>query len=392
MYSYSASSPVDDMQLHVLWLGDGIPPHMLHLVHTLAASSSPLVSSVSLKQPLHATATLDSSSGCYHTSAGALHDATQGLALVNASDMAPAQKQQLSAFMACTYSAVKCGNAGDQGRKLANTATCWMFYDAADGDKTASSAAESFAASFDSTCLQNIDLVVPVSRSESSSEALANEILGLGTARNTALEDSHSGAADHDAFAHAQALLRMHLLRASAIDAPSMCDPLIFERGCLTACCELPFATCKCHLANARCNIGIANPDLGSVQRNNQYSVRCRSAQAMQLLQQYYTSVRTAHKQVSSSAVTTNTLCTLIRLSMAAARLQLHSSVTVRDAMLALRMVEETFLASDPELAVMVLGKENMKQAPCPDQDSSTDFDAYLTMLVEQFSPATVEE
>lgn len=105
----------------------------------------------------------------------------------------------------------------------------------------------------------------------------------------------------------------------------------------------------------------------------------------MQLLQSYFTSVRTAHKQVGSTAVSTHTLCTLIRLSMAAARLQLHSSVTIADAMLALRMMEETFAACDPEMAVMVLGKENMMHASAAG-DGSAGFDAYLATLVEQFA------
>ena len=57
----------------------------------------------------------------------------------------------------------------------------------------------------------------------------------------------------------------------------------------------------------------------------------------MELVQSYYTALRSARTGSSTPDATSAALCTLLRLSMASARLHLRRSVAGTDAMLAVR-------------------------------------------------------
>lgn len=211
------------MQLHVLWLAEDMPPHMLEAVKTLASVISPNVHSCGGKQALHASAAMDPASGRFNVSSGSLHDTSQGIALFDTSDMPAAQKQHLSAFVSQTHSAVKCGRAGDQGRQLANSGTCvWMLHDLQDADKHSCSPAESFAANFDAACLHSIDLVIPVGcgSAKMADNEVADDVLGL-LSDDVWPANSSTVHAMHPSSAKAN--LQMHLLRATAMDAPCMC-------------------------------------------------------------------------------------------------------------------------------------------------------------------------
>jgi DNA replicative helicase MCM subunit Mcm2 (Cdc46/Mcm family) len=85
-------------------------------------------------------------------------------------------------------------------------------------------------------------------------------------------------------------------------------------------------------------------------------------------------------------------LCTLIRLSLAAARLQLRTSATSADAILAIRLVEESLQArSGPDDSQLLLGLHMMEMVEKTENGGMT-FDKYVSMLDNNFNVAHAAE
>jgi DNA replicative helicase MCM subunit Mcm2 (Cdc46/Mcm family) len=108
----------------------------------------------------------------------------------------------------------------------------------------------------------------------------------------------------------------------------------------------------------------------------------------MQLVQSYYTTMRSARVMAGLSDTSSAVLCSLLRLSMASARLHLRSSVTLRDAILAVRMIEESLLVKSSEEPVLLLGRHMTDMVnEIYDNDKSLDFDSYIDTLADNFVP-----
>lgn len=106
----------------------------------------------------------------------------------------------------------------------------------------------------------------------------------------------------------------------------------------------------------------------------------------MQLVQSYYTTMRSARVMAGLSDTSSAVLCSLLRLSMASARLHLRSSVALRDAILAVRMMEESLVVKSCGEPVLLLGR-HMTEMVNEVDDNSLDFDSYLDILAESFVP-----
>jgi MCM AAA-lid domain len=117
----------------------------------------------------------------------------------------------------------------------------------------------------------------------------------------------------------------------------------------------------------------------------------CRSGEAMVLLQSYYTAARSASADAGQAEASSALLLSLLRLSMAAARLSLRSVVSVRDAMLAVRVAEESQQICSGPRTVMLLGQSlsalcgsaGKQIAGLP--DAEVDIDQHLNFLVHAF-------
>lgn len=108
----------------------------------------------------------------------------------------------------------------------------------------------------------------------------------------------------------------------------------------------------------------------------------------MQTVQSYYTTLRTTHGMAGNADTSSATLCTLLRLSMASARLHLRTSVAVHDAMLAIRMMEESTMVKSGGDPVLLLGRHMTDMVTEPGSDGRRlDFDSYLDVLADSFAP-----
>lgn len=77
---------------------------------------------------------------------------------------------------------------------------------------------------------------------------------------------------------------------------------------------------------------------------------------------------------------------------MASACLALRTTVSVRDAMLAVRMMEESMAAKCATEPVLLLGKHMTDMVTAPDLDGHVaSFDEYVGILVENFTPRAAQ-
>jgi DNA replicative helicase MCM subunit Mcm2 (Cdc46/Mcm family) len=115
----------------------------------------------------------------------------------------------------------------------------------------------------------------------------------------------------------------------------------------------------------------------------------------MSLLQAYYTAARSAAADAGQAEASSALLLTLLRLSMAAARLGLRSIVSLRDAMLAVLVAEETQQMSSGTRAVMLWGRS--LSAACSSASkqiqglaaADVHFDQHLDYLCQAFCMQT---
>jgi DNA replicative helicase MCM subunit Mcm2 (Cdc46/Mcm family) len=113
----------------------------------------------------------------------------------------------------------------------------------------------------------------------------------------------------------------------------------------------------------------------------------------MQLVQSYYTTLRSARVTAGHSDASSAVLCSLLRLSMASARLHLRSAVAVQDAMLAVRLMEESLAVKGGGEPVLRLGRHMTEMVDQEDEKGERmPFDAYLSVLVENFAPRAAAE
>jgi hypothetical protein len=208
------------VQIHLLWVGHAIPPHLLSFVRRAAHVLSPAPSHLSLAQPLDITVTANSD-GTSLLTVGGLGNASQDIALISIAQATQSQRTQICNYVADTHSVPKGAKAAVQPMRIPNTATCWFVYDSQEALKPSESSLESITASFGAPFLTGADLALAVGDTNVNSEALLDDVLRLHDATmhvTTTSEEIEASLA-----MQAATEIRMHLLRACSIEPPTMC-------------------------------------------------------------------------------------------------------------------------------------------------------------------------
>ena len=104
----------------------------------------------------------------------------------------------------------------------------------------------------------------------------------------------------------------------------------------------------------------------------------------MRVLQSYFATLR-AGRAAHKAETSIGTLSTLMRLAMASARLHMRGAADTLDAMLAIRLVEESTRVRLQGAAAPLLGDSMLDLAEGTRSGEGRTFDEYLDMLVANF-------
>lgn len=199
-------------QLHLLLLGDAIPPVIHDFLKTAAHILSPDVVSLTLTQPLHSSMSSDAN-GTVTVHAGGLASGAQGVALLSIAAATAAQRSQVCECIFNSRPVPKGSTTTSCMNLTANTTTCWLTYDSQAAPKQLDTALDSVRLTYGAPFLSTIDLVVPAGDDVMDHEGLADMRFGLSQS-----EDSSDVTA-----ADAATAVQTYMLHAASMDPPTMC-------------------------------------------------------------------------------------------------------------------------------------------------------------------------
>jgi hypothetical protein len=366
-----------------------------------------------------------------YAQAGALLEASQGIALGCIEQYSQPERTCLASFVSNTDSTPKTAACGTPAPAHRHTSTCWLLYDSADVAKCSDNTLDSILRSYGSSLLGFADLLIPVGSEDLGLSSTSSDALGL-TLDDTDEDSTHmrSLAVDKEQVVNeerAAEVLRQHMFDACVIDPPTLCAFWLSRAHAYFLLCHAVSAFAGMQLHRRRALLCGMDGQVASLalmsdlcsyasvctepcfehqpsrcftspkpdERMHPWNLEpaavaslCRESSAAQILQSYYTYVRGVRMKGDTSSAM---LCTLIRLCLASARLQLRTSATSADAILAVRLVEESLKTRSDHDSPLLMGLHMMEMVNKTETGEMT-FDKYVAILDENFNVAHAAE